>query len=375
MGKLDDLLAELQSIAANPKKQFRQFLSEGKKVVGCMPYFAPEELVHAANMVPFGLFGGELTVSDAKRYWPSFICSMLQTILELGIRGTYDGLTAVMVPALCDGLKGMDGNWRHGVAHIPVIPVAHAQNRKIDAGVAFTASQYRKIKKQLEELSGQTVSDEAVAASIAVYNERRAVMRHFIDAVSKRPGLLKPSQRSAVFKSSFFMEATEHASKVRELTSLLEQQPEFTFRGPKLVTSGITADHSGLMDILDNAGVAVVDDEVTTESLRFRADVPVTSDPINGLAQHIGNIEGCSVLFDPGKKRGAILIDLVRERGADGVLLVQTKFCDPEEYDYVPLKRMLDKAHIRILQVEIDLQTTNNEQARTAVEAFCESIW
>jgi bcr-type benzoyl-CoA reductase subunit C len=374
MTRLEELLAELQRIAANPKKQFQRFLSEGIKVVGCMPYFVPEELVHAAGMAPFGLFGGALTVSDAKRYWPSFICSMLQTILELGIRGTYDGLTAVIIPALCDGLKGMDGNWRHGVGHIPVIHVAHAQNRKIDAGVAFTASQYRKIKNQLEALAGRTISDEDIAASVAVHNERRAVMRHFIDVVSKRPGLLKPSQRSAVFKSSFFMEAAEHAAKVRELTSLLEQQPVVPFRGPKLVTSGITADHSGLLDILDSAGITVVDDEITTESLRFRVDVPVTADPIIGLAAQIGDIEGCSVLFDPGKKRGAMLIELARACGADGVLLVQTKFCDPEEYDYVPLKRMLDKAAIPLLQVEIDLQTTNNEQARTAVDAFCESI-
>jgi benzoyl-CoA reductase/2-hydroxyglutaryl-CoA dehydratase subunit BcrC/BadD/HgdB len=154
----------------------------------------------------------------------------------------------------------------------------------------------------------------------------------------------------------------------------MEKSPVKPFKGPRIVTSGIVADNSGLLKILDDCGITVASDEVTHESLRFRTDVPVTGDPFVGMARQIGEIEGCSVLFDPGKVRGTMLIDLVKQSKADGVLFVQTKFCDPEEYDYVPIKRMLDKAGIRSLQVEIDQQTSNSEQARTAVETFCEII-
>lgn len=374
MDNLREKLAALQAIAGNPAAQLEKFLSEGRKVVGCMPYFCPEELVYASGMVPFGLTGEEMQASEAKRYWPAFICSVMQTVLELGLRGRYDGLTAVMIPALCDALKGMDGNWRRGVKKIPAIPVVQAQNRKTEAGLEFTASQYRKIRSRLAELAGREVTDAAVAGAVSVYNDRRAAMRGFMAASAARPGLLKPSQRSAVFKSAFFMDVNEHAAAVRELTALIEEQPAAEYRGPKLVTSGIMADNSGLLGILDDCGVAVVDDEVTNESLRYRTDIPVTEDPFKGMALLLGEIEGCSVLYDPGKNRGRMLIDLAKKSGADGVLLVQTKFCDPEEYDYVPLRRMLEEAGIRNLMVEIDLQTTENEQTRTAVEAFCESL-
>ena len=57
MSKLEEKLAELENIARNPKAQFNRFLEDGRKVVGCMPYFCPEELVYAAGMVPFGLWG------------------------------------------------------------------------------------------------------------------------------------------------------------------------------------------------------------------------------------------------------------------------------------------------------------------------------
>jgi benzoyl-CoA reductase/2-hydroxyglutaryl-CoA dehydratase subunit BcrC/BadD/HgdB len=199
-------------------------------------------------------------------------------------------------------------------------------------------------------------------------------MRRFTEVSGRHPGLLTPSARNAVFKSSYFLDVREHEEKVRELTDLIEKTPAGSFSGPRLVTSGIIADAPGLLKILDDCGAAVVDDEVTHESLRFRADVPVTGDPIVGLAQQLGEIEGCPVLYDPGKYRGTMLIELVRKSGADGVLFVQTKFCDPEEYDYVPLKRMLDKEGIRHLQVETDMQTSNYEQARTAIETFCEIV-
>ena len=304
MTRNDTLLNELEDISKNPKRQLDRYLAEGRKVVGCLPYFVPEELVYAAGMLPFGLWGGELQAAEAKRYCPAFICSLLQTTLELGIRGAFDGLTAVMIPALCDSLKGMNANWRYGVPTVPVIHVAQAQNRKTPAGIAFTAAQYRKIKGQLEELSGNDITDAAIADAVRVYNERRAVMRRFADAAAARPGLLKPSQRCAVFKSGYFMDVKEHMARVSQLTAAMETTETPTFKGPKLVTSGIIADSTGLIGILDDCGIAVVRDAVTHESIRYQADVPVTDDPVEGLAQQLGEIEGCPALFDPGKKRG-----------------------------------------------------------------------
>lgn len=374
MNMINDLLAVLEETSRNPKVQLEKHIAKGRKLIGCLPYFCPEELVYAAGMIPFGLWGAEIQVSEAKRYWPSFICSLMQTTLELGIRGEYDCLSAVMIPILCDSLKGMHDNWRFGVENVPVIPVAHAQNRKTPAGVEFTASQYRKIKMQLEELSGQYISNSGILEAVRLYNNRRSVMRRFQKAAASHPEIMTPSLRHAVYKSSYFMDVAEHMSIIQVLNELLEQAPVSDWTGIKVVTSGILADHTDFLRILEDCHIAVVDDEVTNESLRFRNDVPETNDPIFGLAQQIGLVEGCAVLFDPGKKRGSMLVDLVKASGADGAVLVQMKFCDPEEYDYVPIKKMLDDAGIRSLLIETDQQLGKLEQTRTAIEAFCESI-
>lgn len=370
MSEYREVLKTLEDAAVRPDLQLKEYLARGRKAVGVLPYFCPEELVYAAGAVPFGLWGAERTVSEAKRYFPAFICSILQTVLEMGIRGELNGLSAIMVPICCDSLKGMGTNWEYGVPQVPVINVAWAENRKFAPGAEFTASQFRKIRGQLEGILDTKISDEAVAGAVGVYNENRAALREFTDLLREKPGLLTPLQRSRVLKAGYFMDRREHTALVRELTRALAAAPAPEFTGLRIVTTGILCDSPDLLRILEENGMAVADDQVAHESVFFREDTPVTPDPILGMARRLGLVEGCSVLYDPGKKRVSQLAETARRAKADGVLFVLTKFCDPEEYDYVPVKRALEKAGIPLLLVEVDQQMKDYEQARSAVETF-----
>lgn len=370
MREVKELLEVCLEISDHPRTQLDRLLAQGKKVIGCLPYFCPEELVYAAGMVPFGLWGAKTQVSEAKRYYPSFICSILQTTLELGIRGAYRGLSAVMVPITCDSLKGMGTNWEYGVKDIPVINVAYAQNRKTQAGVAFTASQFHKIAGQLGEISGHTPTEKDIAAAVDQANTNRASLRRFVELAAQHPDLVSAAARNAVIKCGYFMEVQQHTALVEELNQALQVAPIQQWKGLRVVTTGILADMPDLLRILEENRISIVADQVIHESGNFSEVTPVTDDPIVGMAQRMGNIKGCSVLYDPDKSRARELVKLAQDTGADGVIFVLTKFCDPEEYDYVPVKRMLAQAGIPLLQIEVDQQMTNYEQARSAIETF-----
>lgn len=374
MPEISKLLSRFEEICQSPKAQLAKALSEGKKVVGVMPYFCPEELVYAAGMLPMGLWGSRRQAAESKRYFPAFICSILHTVLEMGLRGELDSLSAIMIPISCDSLKGMGANWQYGVKTVPVINVAYAQNRKIEAGVEFTVTQLRKIKGQLEEISGRGISDGDIAEAVRVYNENRVELLSFTELAARYPELVSPAQRSAVIKSGYFMDRAEHTAMLRELCAALNAAPEAPWKGLRVVTTGIMADFPELLDIFADNGIAVAADQVAHESVDARYLTPVTTDPLEGMARRYGDIEGCSVLYDPGKQRGRQLVELARSSGADGIIWVMTKFCDPEEYDFVPVKRMADEAGIPLLSIEVDQQMVNFGQARSAVEAFAEML-
>lgn len=52
---IETLVNEFSAIAANPHGQLKAYKEKGMKCIGVMPYYAPEELVYAAGMMPMGM--------------------------------------------------------------------------------------------------------------------------------------------------------------------------------------------------------------------------------------------------------------------------------------------------------------------------------
>ena len=135
MADLQQSIARLQAACDNPRAQLDYYLSQGKKVVGCFAPWAPEELVHASGMIPMGMWGGHTELKMAKSYLPAFACSIMQANIEFGLQGVYEGMSAVIIPAICDTLRCMTQNWRFGIKSIPAIAIVYPQNRSNPASV------------------------------------------------------------------------------------------------------------------------------------------------------------------------------------------------------------------------------------------------
>ena len=64
---INTLLDEFKVKAATPKQQLAEYKAQGKKVVGVLPYYAPEELVYAAGIVPMGIWGSNKRLSAVRK--------------------------------------------------------------------------------------------------------------------------------------------------------------------------------------------------------------------------------------------------------------------------------------------------------------------
>ena len=254
-----------------------------------------------------------------------------------------------------------------------MIDVAYAQNRKAASGLEFTESQFKKIRGQVEEIAGCKISDWALANANRVYNENRTECLKFTELAATHSRTVGAADRALVLKARYFMTRDAHTAALKELNAQLSELPEEP-AGKKIVTTGIIADSPELLSILQDNGLTIAADQIVHESVDFRCLADETIDPVKALAKRLAEIEGTSVLFEPEKARCSQLVQLVQETGAAGVLWVLTKFCDPEEFDYVPGKAVLDYSGIPMLLVEIDQQMVNYEQVRTAIETFADIL-
>lgn len=363
-----ELFEKFHEIAANPQAAKKRYISEGKKVVLMAPVYTPEEIIHSMGMVPMGAWGADIQLNEAKKYFPAFICTVMQSILELGMNGTYEGVSAIVIPSLCDSLKVLGENWKYAVPSIPFIPMTYPQNRKPDFGKAYTKAGYERVIADLEKSCGTKFDDAALAKSIEVYNAHNKAMREFTKVCQEHPEV-SAVERSDVFKSAYFMLKEEHTALVEELTEALKSE-EPSGKKIKIMTSGILADSPSLLQIFDDNGLQIVCDDIAAESRQYRTDAPKAESALISLVEKFAAMDNCSVLYDVEKKRVQRIVEDAKVAEAKGVILVLTKFCDPEEFDYPLIKKACEAENLPLILVEVDRQMENYEQVRTMIETF-----
>ena len=373
------MLKEFAEVAEHPHRVLTAYKNEGKKVIGILPYFAPVELVVAAGMVPMGIWGSnKKTISQAKEYCATFYCTIAQLALEMLLDGTMDQLDGIITPTICDTLRPMSQNFRVAMeGKLPCIFLAHPQNRRPAFGLQFTVDQYMHVKSELEKISGEPISDEALRNAIKVYNKSRAARRKFSKLASEHCDVISAVSRSAVYRASWFMLKDEYTEKLEQLNAELEKLPAANWTGKKIVTSGIICDNPKLMQILDDNQIAIAADDVANESRPCLVDAAETGDPMMALAQQFADQDYDVLLYDEHSsenRRADFIVKMVKESGAQGLVLFMQQFCDPEEMEYPYLKKALNAAGIPHIKLGVDQQMRDFGQASTALEGFADVL-
>ena len=373
------MIKEFADIAANPKAQLNKYKAEGKKCIGVLPYYAPEELVEAAGMVPFGMWGSnKKTIARAKEYCATFYCTIAQLALEMLLDGTMDQLDGIITPTICDTLRPMSQNFRVAMKDkLPCIFLAHPQNRFAPWGLQFCIDQYTNVRNELNAIAGHEMTDEDIRAAIVLYNKARAARREFVKLANEHCDVITATKRSAVLKAAWFMTKAEYTEKLVALNAELAALPVCEWKGTKVVTSGIICDNPELLKIFDDNNIAIAADDVAHETRAFRVDAKEEGDPMMALAQQFADQDYEVLLYDPQSsknRRGEFVANMVKESGAQGLILFMQQFCDPEEMEYPYLKKALDEAGIPHIKLGVDQQMRDFGQAATAIQAFADVI-
>lgn len=371
-------IQEFAQIAANPKSQLKKFKAEGKKIICCMPYYVPEELVYAAGMIPMGLWGSNnKPISYAKEYCASFYCSLAQLCLEMMLDGTLEEVDGVITPTMCDTLRPMSQNIKTVMGEKAIF-LAHPQNRFKEYGIKFCINQYREVKEKLEKIAGKEITNEAIKEAIVVLNQTRAARRRFVSLAAKHPEAVSAVNRSAVLKAYYFSEKQEYVEKLNALNNELEALPLSTFDGIKIMTSGIICDNPQLLQLFDKNKMVIVADDVAHESRSFWIDAPEEEeDGMRALAVQFAHQGYDSILYDNDPmrhQRAKHIVKLAQKSGAQGVIMFITQFCDPEETDYPYIKRDLEIANLPLIRLGLDMQMRDFGQVSTSLQAFASMV-
>jgi benzoyl-CoA reductase subunit C len=378
----DEIVQQAKALGAAPLSAAAErwkAAHPGGRVVALYPVWAPAEVVHAAGMLPVGLLGGgtsvELSHADAR--FQSFVCSIAKSTLELGFQGLVRGIDGFVFSNICDVARNLASIYQRNFPDVWVEYLHLPQSSGSAAVAAYAASEVRRLGEALGQAFGPAVTPTALQKSIELYNELRLRVRALYAFRIAEPQRLSTVELYALLRAMTLVPPEE---SLGWLDTVLEELPRREARRRdrlRVVVEGAFCEQPplGLLEVLEEAGCYVVEDDLLLGWRWFTADVATDGDPFRALGQaYVDRAVPSSTRHEGREHRAAGLIEKVRRARADAVVFTPAKFCEPALFDYVLMKQGLDRAEIPHLLVEFEEKMWTFERTRNEIETFVESM-
>ncbi len=352
----------------------------GRKVVGFMPYYVPREVIHAAGCMPLGVLGGgdQLEVIHGDAYYQSYICRIPRSTIELGVSGRLDFVDGMLFPSICDVIRNLSGMWKLMFPNVGARYVDLPQNFDDEIGGAFYRSEINELRHWLSDITGRPASDEALRASIVLFNENRRLVREVYAYRARKPWNAPSAEVYLLMRAGMVIPVEDHNQMLRDYLVAADSQERPLKDNSRIVLSGAFCEQPplNLVKSIELAGCYIVDDDFMLVNRWEKSDVAVEGDPVANLAHaYLHNSNSTSAKFEPNAKiKGQFLVDSVRANNAEGVIFAMPSFCDPALLDRPMLQTALKAANIPHIAFKYAENSGQMQPVREQAGTFADSI-
>jgi benzoyl-CoA reductase/2-hydroxyglutaryl-CoA dehydratase subunit BcrC/BadD/HgdB len=373
-------LARMAEVAADPDAYALAWKQAhpGGKVAGVLPMNFPEELLHAADFLPVVIQENSEPDSEGRVILAEFYCGYTRNLADQAVKGKLAHYDAYFVADHCVQLLGAADVMRYAQPEIPIYFGQFIASMSEPSTNDKVRGEMGRIVREVERSAGAPIDQGRLRNSIRLYNEDRSLLRKVFDA--RRDGRLHlpAKQIQDLVKSSMIMEKAEHVALLKELLAhgLGTQAATGTV---KLHLSGhfCHAPKQELLDLIEECGAEVVNDDLYHGRRYITTDVREDLDPIDALTEWYfdRNVNvPCPTRVQHDADWDTYLSNEVNASGADGVIVLMAKFCEPHMLLYPELRKMMDEREIPYLLIETEHEGLPMESIRTRVEALVERI-
>lgn len=348
--------------------------------VGCLPVFAPREVLWASGALPVFVRGGgdRLETIRGDAFYQSYICHLPRSTLELGLLGHLDALDGMIFPNTCDVIRNLSGVWQTTFPRHFVRFLDPPQTGERASAATYLRAELEALRHELDERRGRASTDADLTTAIHEYGVAGEAMRALAQARITAPWNLPADEVYLLRRAGDAMPPLAWAQLIRgylAAASKRGRKPEDRIR---VILSGAFCEQPpvALLRAAERAGCYVIDDDLTLSS-----DPPVPElvvDHGDPMARIIRNDRlaprPCAVRFDEEGQAGARLAARVRDLAADGVLFAAPSFCDPALLDQPRLVRVLDAAGIPHTSFKYAENTGQFASIREQAGTFADSV-
>jgi len=344
----------------------------GGKAIGLPLTDVPEELVWAAGALPVTVLGRDLPLQHADKHLQGFACAYSRSLTEQAERGDLDFLDGLIMPYACDTTRCLDLIFRYmkrdGFYDCLRLP----KRITTEAVRTYYTAELHRVADALGAFTGKPVDNAALSAAIQAYNAVRAQLAKLRDGMREgREGVRLSDYLSAV-RAAMSLAPDVSAPLLAEVVAELGA-PAKTAK-PRVVLAGKMAEPTELADLLEAAGLSIIEDHLVVGGRWVEAAALESGDPWLALVDRHQSRLPFAGIWTAEPNRGAYLLRRAKATGAVGAVVLVQKFCEILEIDIPGMKEVLEKDGVPMFSIETDLRSQSLESVRTRVEAFAEML-
>jgi benzoyl-CoA reductase/2-hydroxyglutaryl-CoA dehydratase subunit BcrC/BadD/HgdB len=175
---------------------------------------------------------------------------------------------------------------------------------------------------------------------------------------------------------------------VNESTGLLEsviaevkeRTPAAGPKLPRIMVVGSEVDDAAFIELIEEAGAAVVTDDLCPGEREHRAPVKTGGEPVVALAERYlrGITCGRTYFEQTGpypeylEQRFGHIARAIRDHAVDAVVLYIYKYCDPFGFEIPAMKSYIEAQGTPVLYLEDEYSMSTISRLRTRIQAFLE---
>lgn len=378
--EIDGIIGTLAAVAEQPSAYAAEWKARTQRqVVGILPMNFPAEIVHAAGALPVLVQEDDVPITYGRSLLHEFYCGYTRSLVDQAATGKLASYDGIFLVDHCVALLGAVDAIRFEVPQMPVFLAQFPAAMDETSTRPQISTRIGELRERLEELCGAPIADEAIHRSIAAYNRNRGLLRQVYEL--RRSGRidLTGRQMQALVKSAMVMDVEDHSALMTRLLALLEARPAAPSQQVRLHLSGhfCHAPRPELFDMIESCGATVVDDDIYTGYRFISTDVPDDPDPIAALTGWYfdrNNNVPCSTRAQKTADWESFLGRALETNGAQGVIVLMPKFCEPHMLYYPELRKEFHRRGIPHLLIETEHEGLALEMLKTRVEALVEII-
>ncbi|MFO8017807.1 MAG: 2-hydroxyacyl-CoA dehydratase family protein [Promethearchaeia archaeon] len=360
----------------------QQWKQEGKKVLGYYCTYIPEELIHAAGILPYRIrTTGHISDNLADIYMVRFTCGYVRLSLDMALRGGYNFLDGLFVSNSCDHSRRMYEIFdltvfeRDTYTAKPPCFYTAVPHVLTEEGLEWYKREVRNFKNELlDEYNIPEITAKKLTNSIEIYNKNRELLREI-------HGYRKRKQPKLTGKE--FLKITMANSSVpkeianRELKRILKKLKErlaLENNKKRIMLVGSVIDNVDFITLVEKAGASIVSDMLCFGTRNIIDDVKTTSDPLKSIVERTYYRLSCPRFMDDHSRRFDYIIKEIKEGNVEGVILQRINNCDLHGCENMMCEHDLKSLGIPVFNIDREATQSDYTRLRTRIEAFLEMI-